>query len=281
MRLTNVQITNYRSAEDSGDFSIDRGVTCLVGKNEAGKSAVLLALASVNPHAATPIVLNKERDYPRRFLTAYAQRHPEQEAIVAATAWELSPEEIDAIIQEFGDVLVRMPVEGVAAAPRPPQVKVIRRYNTPEPEWLVEIDLRKALDHLLVTGEFDEAQLPLLQSAKSEMELRDLIQKIPQLTEKQRAILDKLSAAPTITTGIINILKPRLPFFMYFSTYDRMDGAVQSEHIQSLKSNGQLQLDANRGQRLFHDFLHYAGAPLEEVTNVRTYETFNARLQAA
>ena len=43
MRLTKVRITNYRSVEDSGEVEIG-DVTCLVGKNEAGKTAFLQAL---------------------------------------------------------------------------------------------------------------------------------------------------------------------------------------------------------------------------------------------
>lgn len=40
MRLNTVQITNFRSIDDSGEFTVE-DVTCLVGKNESGKTAVL------------------------------------------------------------------------------------------------------------------------------------------------------------------------------------------------------------------------------------------------
>ena len=49
MQLLTVHVTNFRSAEDSEEFNVER-VTCLVGKNEAGKSAILLAMAALNPH---------------------------------------------------------------------------------------------------------------------------------------------------------------------------------------------------------------------------------------
>ena len=45
MKLVKARVTNFRSAEDTGEFRLDH-VTCLVGKNEAGKSAVLIALAA-------------------------------------------------------------------------------------------------------------------------------------------------------------------------------------------------------------------------------------------
>src|SRR4051812_23478792 len=41
MKLVEAHVTNFRSAEDSEAFKVEQ-VTCLVGKNEAGKSAILL-----------------------------------------------------------------------------------------------------------------------------------------------------------------------------------------------------------------------------------------------
>ena len=43
MKLTKVRVQNYRSVEDSGEFEIG-DLTCLVGKNEAGKTALLSAM---------------------------------------------------------------------------------------------------------------------------------------------------------------------------------------------------------------------------------------------
>jgi predicted ATP-dependent endonuclease of OLD family len=49
MRLKSVQIQNFRCVEDSNEFETG-DITCLVGKNEAGKSAVLQALHFVRPY---------------------------------------------------------------------------------------------------------------------------------------------------------------------------------------------------------------------------------------
>jgi predicted ATP-dependent endonuclease of OLD family len=43
MKLTAARITNYKSIIDSTWFTLD-DLTCLVGKNESGKTAVLEAL---------------------------------------------------------------------------------------------------------------------------------------------------------------------------------------------------------------------------------------------
>lgn len=48
MRLKSLQVKNYKTIEDSGRSEIDKNVTCLLGKNESGKSAVLQALWKFN-----------------------------------------------------------------------------------------------------------------------------------------------------------------------------------------------------------------------------------------
>ena len=48
MKLTRVRVQDYRSVEDSEEFEIG-DLTCLVGKNEAGKTALLNAMRGLRP----------------------------------------------------------------------------------------------------------------------------------------------------------------------------------------------------------------------------------------
>ena len=47
MKLKRVRVQEFRSIRDSGEFDLG-DVTCLVGKNEAGKTAILKALYRLN-----------------------------------------------------------------------------------------------------------------------------------------------------------------------------------------------------------------------------------------
>jgi predicted ATP-dependent endonuclease of OLD family len=91
MRLTHLTVTNFKSVEDSGEFSIG-DVTCLVGKNEAGKTALLHALHRLNPDSGEA-VFDVQSSYPRRFLSEYEERHPNEDAPVLKTIWQLSDKE--------------------------------------------------------------------------------------------------------------------------------------------------------------------------------------------
>lgn len=49
MKLKEFRVKRFRSVVDSGWVRVDPQVTCLAGKNEAGKSALLEALYLLNP----------------------------------------------------------------------------------------------------------------------------------------------------------------------------------------------------------------------------------------
>src|SRR2546422_9811583 len=89
MKLVTVQVKNFRCIEDTTSFSIEQ-VTCLVGKNESGKTAILQALERLNPFDQNRQSYDKLRDYPRRYFADYAARHPDGEAEVLRTQWDWS-----------------------------------------------------------------------------------------------------------------------------------------------------------------------------------------------
>lgn len=268
MKLIGAHVTNFRSAEDSTEFSLER-VTCLVGKNEAGKSAILLALAALNPHPSTPATLDKERDYPRRLLTAYGEKYGSEEAIAVTTKWKLMPEEAKLLTGIIGEGALRSPV-----------IEIARRYQK-EPEWKLDLDVQKAIDNSLANRGFDSAQISSLRMASDSAELAEKISTIPSLTPDQQKLLDWLKGYPTFKDRLVAALKDYVPTFMYFSNYDRMDGAVRLEHLKTWKANGEIRKEEHNGARLFLEFLEYAGVPIDDILSVGTYETFNAKLQAA
>jgi len=101
VKIKNIHVKNYKCVEDSEEFSVN-DVTCLVGKNESGKTAVLEAIYRLNPYYQSDSTFNKDEEYPRRFLADYDERHPTDEAIVIETVWELSNEDVQVIENFYG-----------------------------------------------------------------------------------------------------------------------------------------------------------------------------------
>lgn len=99
MKLTKVRITNFQCIQDSTEFDID-DVTCLVGKNEAGKTALLKALYRLNPINEADGTFDTTDDYPRRNLVEYKKkiRDGKQEpAEVVHATYALDSDDIKAI----------------------------------------------------------------------------------------------------------------------------------------------------------------------------------------
>ena len=83
MQLVRAHVTYYRSVEDSGEFEVEPDVTCLVGKNESGKTNIVQALFRVNP--VEPAAFDEVIDFPAR-MTARKRDFKPGEMIPAVVA---------------------------------------------------------------------------------------------------------------------------------------------------------------------------------------------------
>src|SRR4051812_26897796 len=102
MKLVKVQIKNFRSIEDTEVFTVG-DLTCLVGKNEAGKTAILKALEAQFPVSKPLAAYDLTRDYPRRFYADAIRDEEEPEIEVCTTWWELDTITKGLLVTEFGE----------------------------------------------------------------------------------------------------------------------------------------------------------------------------------
>lgn len=97
MKLNHFRVKNFRSINDSGVIEIDR-ITSLVGRNESGKTNLLLALYNLNPADKTLQSFTFEKDFPRdRSRKDFSDNNE-----VVETFWELSTEEMEWCKSKFG-----------------------------------------------------------------------------------------------------------------------------------------------------------------------------------
>jgi hypothetical protein len=186
----------------------------------------------------------------RRYLTKYHERHPDEDAIVVSTIWEFSEKELEIITAELGEGVVEQ------------EVKIRRRYQATEPEWEFDINVQKAIENVLSTNVFEVAQIATLQAAQDEAALIERIASFPSPTPEQQELLSRLRGYGTFKKRALAIAKSFFPSFMYFSNYDRMDGAVQLEQLKQIKADGQINQDEYSGTRLFMEFLEFSGVQL-------------------
>ena len=101
MKILSVRIQNLRCIEDSDEFMIE-GLTCLVGKNESGKTSLLKGLYKLNPENPSESNFVLLEDYPRRKYSSYKSRHERNPDIILTTKWKLDDSDIAEITKRIG-----------------------------------------------------------------------------------------------------------------------------------------------------------------------------------
>src|SRR5262245_39308316 len=95
MKLVAFQLINYRSVKDSGPVTVSK-ITSLVGRNESGKSNILLALATLNPAGGAQDI-SPIKNFPRDRRLAECK----DDTPVVHTTWELDNQEQADVVAEF------------------------------------------------------------------------------------------------------------------------------------------------------------------------------------
>lgn len=262
MKLIKARVTNFRSVEDSNEFEIG-DLTCLVGKNEAGKTAVLNALYGLNPLGA--FKYDKVRDYPRRYLTRFDERHPDGESSVVETHWRLSSEDVVHVEKIFGKSALKS------------DVITIRNGFQPQPRWSVQIN-EAAIVKSLASMHLSEDESKEV-TAKTVSELNELLSGQPSRSPGQQSLVDVIGKYrnKSVLHAVIDALAPRQPKMFYTSHFERMSGEISIQKMAQDKQQDTISV----GDQIFLDFLEYAGTSLEDLEDTGRLEELKAKCQAA
>lgn len=266
MKLVKARVQNFRSAEDSEIFEVN-DLTCLVGKNEAGKTAILQALQGINPYGSAQSAFSKTKDYPRRHVTRYDERHDGENAEVVRTWWKLDDHEIEAIKSEFGDAVLDRTLE------------VIKYYDQAGTSWIVPVDEKKTLANILESSGLNQTERTRLSAHSTGGALASALEALTEPTAKHTEVLTKLKTFRdnSVVLKAIDVLKEYLPKFFYTSHYDRMNGDVSVDNLINDISQNKVVI----GDQIFLDFLSLAGTSLEDLRDSSQYEDLKAKCEAA
>nr|WP_281719809.1 AAA family ATPase [Nitrosomonas nitrosa] len=110
MKLKEFRVREFRSIWDSGPVKVDDQTTCLVGKNEAGKTALLTALYRTNPIISSDAVFDETYDYPKREVEDYRfaiENGDRDEAVVVECLYELGDDDLKSVTSVFGTKVLK------------------------------------------------------------------------------------------------------------------------------------------------------------------------------
>jgi energy-coupling factor transporter ATP-binding protein EcfA2 len=104
MLLSRAVVKKFKSIDDSEVVAFEPDMTCLVGRNESGKTAFLEALARLNPLADDPLAFDELRDYPRHLRGRDRDGIPD--FVPVSATFELDDDDVEELWAEFGQGVI-------------------------------------------------------------------------------------------------------------------------------------------------------------------------------
>lgn len=266
MKLKSVHIREFRCITDSEEIDVG-DITCLVGKNESGKTALLQAIYRLNPVVPDHGTFDVTEDYPRAWKEAYlheVQDKQREHATVIEARFSLDDSEQGQVTSAMGKVL------------RSPIVTLKKGYLN-KLEWDLEIDEAAAVEGLVLGSGLPSPLAEKASKCATLTELHDLLLKESQAqgaaqkqaetltdaAEKERAQREALSLAetsqakglreklqPILKVGLAQhvwetLIQPKVPRFLYFDEYYQMTGQVNINLLKHRQQTNKL-LDSDR-----------------------------------
>lgn len=267
VRLIRARITNYKSIEDSGWVAFD-DVTCLVGKNESGKTAFLKALYNLSPIEPENGKFNHILDFPRKELNRYKMKHEKEPAVVVTAEYKLSEDEVHEIESEFGDGVLTSPI-----------VTVKKNYANRQ-IWELSTDESATIRHLIRLHEgtlnnIDEQSTHTIEDFI--MFLQHMSDKPPSVQQLLSQLEEKFQQKSLKDLIISKYLVRYIPRFVYFDDYSIMNGNISIQDLINRRNQGNLE----GSDRTFLALLQLAGVSLDDLVNDHNYESLKSSLEAA
>lgn len=270
MELEKLRVQNHKSIDDTGWVGVD-DLTCLVGKNESGKTAFLEAIEKINPEVGG--VEYDDLTYPISNFVEYERRREEGEPadIAASAKFRLTEEELEMIESEYSEDILDS------------SVILVRRDRGGELHWDIDVSESIFIEDFIEKFEIEYEEVE--SNLKESNDFDELLEKIEEsdITEDLEEIRDEVESGDTSQTISqmadeigSEYLRQRLPKFRYIGKYSVLDSII---NINSL-------LDANEediedSEAVFLDLLSVGDISLNDLTDEPNWERVIRRLEAA
>ncbi len=265
MQLVSARVQYYRSAEDSEEFTVEPDVTCLVGKNESGKTNVLQGLYRVNPVEASA-GFDEIVDFPA-WLTRKRREFPDGQEIPAVCAtFRFDASEIEAIERDLGPGALASPEFTVTVGYRGGQ-----SYSLPYDEAAIVQGLCSGLDL--------PASVAKSVTAKTTVSgLLQVLDSLPEAPADAQALAGRIRAWRNQRIGcylLDSYASPLMPKFVYFDDYDFMPGKVSIPDFIARRDSNAL----TRGEQALLSLLNLGGVKPEDFHQIDQHERLIRELE--
>jgi len=268
MILNSFKVQKFRNVVDSGDISVDESVTCLVGKNEAGKSGILEALYYFNP--SYDETFNVEEHYPRWLVVSDRRKGNLDDQTPITVTLTLENEDIEEVESLVG--------AGVLSA----HTFSVSKNYAGKRTWSVSCSDKQLVKNIcnenslkqkkFVNSEDTTKLFTLLSEAKENEEYSDFLDNINNAI----ADIENKGLKNSSAWSVVNpLLVKRLPSFFRFTSYSTLPGRIDFRELSSTSSEG----PGESGLQTARALLALAGTEINQLGN-ENYELRKGELEA-
>ncbi|MGH8544238.1 MAG: AAA family ATPase [Gammaproteobacteria bacterium] len=306
LRAVSFRVQNFRNIDDSGPIPVER-VTAFVGRNESGKTALLKALHKFNPAAREPYY--PQREFPRdRYTRDFRNGKDWPVCSVTFSLDDSTRKEIEPLLDSgapptqatgtrYYDGSLQISFEpNIEAKPVPPGTVIealktfgaaARRLQTPTPEQ--EEQSQKLRTDLATwasdwqeklnanTDLRDEKGTILLSTLRKESE-RHANPQTADIVEGLQKVVDSTLAdakKPPAANQVVELIKARLPVFIYFENYGILDSAIYlPRFLEDLSSSPN-----DPRTRTVNSMFKHVGLQAQEIMELGREQAQQARAQ--
>lgn len=250
MKLQHVRVRNYKSIDDTGWVELD-DLTCLIGKNESGKTVFMEAMERLSP-AYGDGEFSPAEEYPRRRWPSYKRRHESDPDPVVSARFDIDEAERERLAERH-------------ASPADGTVTVTRRYDG-RLKWDLDVDETAYIDAFLEEQDLPDAVRHEAVEAASLDELGPTLRRIdPDQTAVEASTLESvIDAVPSSADEAADrigteVLEDSLPAFQYVGEYATLDASIDLDAFAERVEAGSL----SASDRAFEALLSVAGLDLE------------------
>jgi hypothetical protein len=286
MKLLKAQIRDYRSVNDSTPFEVEPDKTIAVGANEAGKTALLRALQTVNPPDEDDWALSALRDYPRARYTNISTGAVDPSAVrVAVATFTLDPDDIAALHN----------IDPIVFADA--KTWELTRYLDNQRKWWlpgvpdhrtfgqIENDLTRLKAHLGKQdggGAVVDALAPLIANVTPNRKLVGLLatnldawleSALPVIDEDSERTLEQFGRIrqavrwENVHKGAWKVLIARTPVFVYFSQIYSVRPRIHLANLAQRQASNELDDEFDFGNLCLLDLLGFSAKELSDLAS--------------
>ncbi len=264
MKLESFQVDNFQSVLNSGSIKVE-DTTCLVGKNEAGKTAILKALYKLNPIREEDAKFNHIDDYPRMDVGDYEddiESGKKKHVQVIKAYFKLDQSEIEEVEKVFGNNFLKSKTCSLA-----------KGYDN-QSRYGLSVNEEEAVKFLC--GQLPENLQKKACSAKTPKELLNFVESDTNAAEIT-ALLKRIGDQSFSHYAWNHILDKHVPQFLYFDEYYQMQGCENIQQLKARQSNNTLK----PSDQPLLGLIDLARLNLDQITNPKRTQDLKNKLEGA